>query len=144
MELVYVHNLPVFTINEAIRKEKVALIKSLFEVENMWPISKLLGSQFDMDGDVIKIHCEKYVEKCFERFNFKSFTKISLLLQHGVVPSRKDMPDNENLKEDAPYKNLLGCLLYISDHCGSDNSYEVATLSQFVENPDPIHWKCLQ
>lgn len=144
--LVYVDDLAIFSKNQKTHDKMVRLISSFYEVEDLGPISKLLGIEFNIEGKSAQINCPKYIEKCMERFNLDKNRNENLPIQPGVVTSKAEQPSDPKVIEKmkkVPYRNLLGCLLYISGRCRPDISYGVASLSQVVEKPSPVHWKRL-
>lgn len=70
----------------------VRLISSFYEVEDLGPISKLLGIEFNIEGKSAKINCPKYIEKCMERFNLDKNRNENLPIQPGVVTSKAEQP----------------------------------------------------
>lgn len=61
-------------------------------------------------------------------------------LVHSTLASLT-IEEEKNLKKDVPYRNLLGCLLYIGNCCQPDIAYSVTCLSQICENPGVLHWE---
>ena len=45
---------------------------------------------------------------------------------------------------DAPYRQVLGSLMYAMVSTRPDLSYAVSNLAQFMSNPGPDHWKALK
>ena len=43
--------------------------------------------------------------------------------------------------EDAPYRVLVGSLLYLSCRTRPGIAFAVGVLARFVENPSRLHWK---
>ena len=43
-----------------------------------------------------------------------------------------------------PYRNVIGCLSFISGHTRPDIAYSVNVFSQFQQNAGPIHWAGLK
>ena len=89
---------------------------------------------------------KQYIESCMKRFNVYNHTKISLPLCPNSLTSLQERPTADEEKQymkNKPYRNLHGCLLYISGHYIPDVNYVVISLSQVSDNPGQVHWSRL-
>jgi hypothetical protein len=43
-----------------------------------------------------------------------------------------------------PYREAVGCLLYISITCRPDISYAVSQVAKFCQNPGRAHWNAVK
>lgn len=143
--LVYVDDLILFSENKSVEENMIQLIQSLYQVEYLGPITKLLGIEFSIDESNVRVNCPRYIASCLAKFDL-SQEKVQLPIPPGVITSKREQPTNDEIMRKmthVPYRSLLGCLLYISGRCRPDISFSVAALSQMVENPSPVHWSRL-
>ena len=139
--LVYVDDLPIFAKDENTLKEVVQVIKSIYEVKELGEIKILLGVEFLTQADELKnLNCKLYIEKCLEKFGIEE-THVSLPATPGYQP--EPCKETDELPKELPYRNLLGCLQYISQRCRPDIAWPIAALSQFTERHNTTHYRNL-
>jgi len=64
-------------------------------------------------------------------------------LESGTILTKQDSPRNKDEKRkmrDVPYREIIGCLNYISQCTRPDITFAVTKLAQFLSNPAHIHW----
>ncbi|GBN06469.1 Retrovirus-related Pol polyprotein from transposon TNT 1-94 [Araneus ventricosus] len=107
---------------------------------------KLLGVEFEEMGNELFIHQSEYIHKVCEKYQCFNYPVTSLPIAVGIVLSKTQCPSTEvEISEISkfPYRNLLGCLYFISGRTRPDICYAVNILSQFQSNPGLVHWNKL-
>lgn len=124
MLLIYVDDIAIFAAKFYL-DVVISTLESCFEIKKIGPISKLLGVQFVNEGGVIGLHQKQYIEELKQLF--PSISKVPLSLP--ASPHGMPRPDIQTTEDKAgsnyPYRNLLGCLQYISNRSRPDISYSV-------------------
>lgn len=115
------------------------LIKALstkFEITSQ-PAKFYLGLQIDRDANgSTRIHQSTYTKNLLERFNMENCNKVST----PADPSIKLTLNNEK-PINAPYRQIIGGLMYLSIMSRPDITFIVNKLSQFLTNPSEVHWE---
>lgn len=124
---------------------KVIVSELLSNLENKFKITiETLGSFLNMlicrqnDGSIF-INQKAYAESIVKRFNMESANPVS-------IPIEKCQLTEEAGDEltDAPYREAVGCLMYLAVAIRPDIAYAVNYASQFLEKPGHKHWEMIK
>lgn len=143
--LLYVDDIVLFAKTEQLLKNVIDMLGKKFELKVMGKTRKLLGVVFE-ENDGLTIQQSEYIDRICERFEKFKIPIVSLPIAAGVVLSRDQCPNTEAEKKEMeayPYRNLIGCLAFLSSRTRPDISYAVNVFSQFQSNPGIIHWNYL-
>lgn len=94
----------------------------------------------DVEGRVMKIHQKQFLEDLLRRFGMHECKPVStpmevrLKLEKGI----------EEKRTKHPYRELVGCLMYLSQTTRPDVAAAVNHFSQFQSCPSDDHWKHLK
>lgn len=127
-------------------EEIIKVLNSHFDLKVLGKTKKLLGVEFVETKSQLYIHQESYISEIFNRYSNFNVPITSLPISKGMVFSKSDCPaTNPELEEMSgyPYRNVLGCLSFISNRTRPDISYAVNILSQFQSSPGIKHWTAL-
>lgn len=107
---------------------------------------RFLGMEIRRDRSTRRTYLSqpKYVEDTLERFNMADAKAARLPMDPGLVLSKEQcaVTDNERLQmETVPYRNLIGCSMYILNCTRPNIAFAVGKLSRYLANPDEAHWK---
>lgn len=137
--LVYVDDFAVFAKNNERLNEVINLIKLKFEIKVLGKIRHFLGVDFEERNGEIFMHQQSYIEKLAEKFNIPKI-KSKLPLTPGIVLNAAVEGEQA---VDVPYRELVGCLLFLASHTRPDIQFSVIALAQFSNCPSLKHWKYL-
>lgn len=111
---------------------------------DMGVVRWFLGMSVTYMIDRIHFSQTSYIKRIIERFNLQD-AKIKL------VPPAKDVnfkqlvfPDEKDPTKDCPYRELTGCLQYLSICTRPDIALAVSELFRFVSKPHCCHWELLK
>ena len=139
--LVYVDDLPIFAKDRETLDEVVNLIKSIYDVKELGDIKQLLGVEFShVNNELFNLNCKQYIDKCLTKYQIVN-PHVSMPSTPGFQP--EPCANDEDIPKDLPFRNLLGCLLYIAQRCRPDVSWPIAALSQFTERHNTTHYRHL-
>lgn len=81
---------------------------------------------------------KNYIKNLLERFNMMEAKPVNTPMESNL----KLMKVNEHQgdKNDVPYRELIGCLMYLAVTTRPDIAYVTSSLSQFNNNYGPEHW----
>lgn len=83
-----------------------------------------------------------YVDKVLARFGMTNSKIRRIPLPSGNEFKKLAFPSTDE-RNDHPYRELIGCLLYLAVCTRPDISLAVAELARFVSNPQECHWHAL-
>lgn len=132
--LVYVDDLAIFAEDEEMLNKAIQLIKSKFEIKTLGQMRNFLGVEFEQRGGTYVLHQTKYIEKLAEVFNVPKI-RCKLPLTPVIVLNLT----NEGEQVEVPYRQLIGCLLFLASRSRSDIQFAVIALSQFSNKPSWNH-----
>ncbi|RVE41872.1 hypothetical protein evm_013480 [Chilo suppressalis] len=108
-------------------------LRKEFNVKEMGDISEYLGMEISRKEGELAIKQEKLVKKVLSRFGME-----------GCKGALTPMEANINLEEekinDVPYRELIGCLTYISTTTRPDITFAVSFLSKYLDKPTRSIW----
>lgn len=94
----------------------------------------ILINRFD-DGTIV-ISQKKYTENILRRFNMENANSVFTPIERCQLT--EEVADAETT--DAPYREAVGCLIYLAVATRPDIAFAVGYVSQFLEKPKEQHW----
>ena len=108
-------------------------------MKKLGPVHYCFGIEFKQDTNgPIQMTQRKYVEDTLIRFGMKDCKPIITPLDGNK--NMKLPKGDEELYENYPYQNLIGCLMYLAVSTRPDIAYAVSALSQFNVRHGMEHW----
>ncbi|KMQ87258.1 retrovirus-related pol polyprotein from transposon tnt 1-94 [Lasius niger] len=106
-------------------------------VESFGSFLNMLTSRQD-DGSIF-ISQKAYAESVLKRFNMEDANPVSTAIEKCQLMEEAD----EELT-DVPYREAVGCLMYLAVATRLDIAYAVNYASQFLEKPGQQHWAIIK
>lgn len=130
------------------QKELDMLLKELnktFKISSS-PLHYYLGMEINvLKNGSIFIHQKNYIEKVLKRFKCDDSNPVSIPINGNESLNEKDHPPNlRNVKDEVPYREAVGSLMFLAVISRPDISYAVSRVSQYLENPKTIHWNAVK
>lgn len=144
--LLYVDDIVVFGRAKRNIDEAIELLKKYFDLKILGKTKKLLGVEFVEDEKGLRLHQRTYIKEICNRFKYFKYPISSLPISKGTVFSKINCPQTQveiNEMSKIPYRNLLGCISFITNRTRPDLSYATNIFSQFQNNPGQVHWNGL-
>ena len=101
----------------------------------------------DRENKRIKINQNRYIKTILERFGMTDSkavrspgdpsNKVSKEMEPTTLVEKEQM-------EKVPYREAVGCLMFLMKGTRPDISYEVTRMAQFNENPGQSHWMAVK
>jgi len=124
--------------NEKITQVK-KMLNSRFKMTDLGKLRWYLGMRIKYHNDRITLDQEQYTTKVLERFNMSNAKPQSTPIVAGadvhLVLNKEDKLTN------APYRELVGCLLYLALSTRPDIAAAIGKLARLVSRPNETHWK---
>lgn len=108
-------------------------LKEEFCAKDMGQVEKFLGMEITREENSLKITQTGMIEKMLEKFNMKDANPSKTPILKGFQVEDKEI-------EDVPYRQLIGCLMFIATVSRPDISYVTSFLSQYLDKPTKSVW----
>jgi Reverse transcriptase (RNA-dependent DNA polymerase)/Integrase core domain len=128
----------------------VSKLQDYFDINDLGETKSILGIKinYDRDKGALMLSQENYIENILKEFKMEQCPFIDTPMQKEVdyrgPLSSLHSPLNEDERrymQDKPYRKLVGMLIYLVNCTRPDLFYVTITLSRFVNDPGPLHWK---
>lgn len=132
--------------NQALLKETLNYLKTSFNIKVM-DAKCFVGLQIERNRRTrqLFIHQKYYVERTIKRFKFDKCRAFTTPANSGVVFCKSGTIDEQEGKMiNLPYREAIGCLIYISNGTRPDICYIVNKLASYCACPKSAHWKAVQ
>jgi len=116
---------------EAFKKK----LEARFKLSEYQDLDWHLGLQIQQSNKSINISQTSYIERVCEMFNIPKKTKLT-----PTTNQRLPYPEEGEEKTNKPYRQLVGCLLWVSIMTRPDITYAVHDLSRHNNYPTIQHW----
>lgn len=127
--------------NQRLLKQTISYLKSRFEIKVM-DAKCFVGLQIvrNRRKRELFIYQQFYIEKAINRFNLKNCKLYSTPADNGRVLCKGGTVDGKEGKVvEMPYREAIGCLIYISNGTRPDISYIVNKLASYCASPRLVH-----
>lgn len=118
-----------------------AELSSRFRMKDLKEARMVLGFEIHRDRakQLLYLTQSAYTEKVLERFGMHQSKPVDTPMESGV-----DLSVDEEVLTHVPYRQAIGCLMYLSVGTRPDTSYAVSKLAKYVERPGDTHWKAVK
>ena len=144
--LVYVDDILLLCKKTSYLNAVASNIGNKFEVRIERSVTKFLGMIIERnDSDKsIKIHSRTMIDQMLQKFGMNSCKAATTPLPEGISLKISQGPVDEGeqiVMNRTPYRELVGCLLHLSNMTRPEIAFAAGYLSRFMQNPGPAHWK---
>lgn len=114
------------------------LLENSFSIKHLGPLKSCLGMRLSRDKNVLKLDQTEYVKRLLKRFNMLECKTVSTPM---VSNNKLFKSESESLDDNFyQYRQLVGCLMYLSVCTRPDITFSCSQLSQYLTNFDKSHW----
>ncbi len=112
-----------------------------FPTKNLGELTWYMGCLFERDraNGTLKISQPAFVDVLTERFNVESASPLPAYPTVELAPRSNNEPVT-----DEPYREAVGCLLWLSNMTRLDIADSVRTVARFCDDPGSKHWKAVR
>jgi len=132
--LIYVDD-TLIDIPEKFRDSFKKNLEARFKLSEYQMLDWHLGLQIHQDENGISISQTSYIERISEMFKLSDKTKLT-----PTTNQRLPYPEKEEITTHQPYRQLVGCLLWVSIMTRPDITFAVHDLSRHNTHPTNQHW----
>ena len=134
--IIYVDDVLITGRTEELTVQLYEHLKKFYSLKKLEDINFLLGISMTRDHNgTVTMHQKSYVEKMLKKFNMENSKPSSIPIQNGIHYEK----GKEEFK--APYRELVGALMYLMLSTRPDIAYGVSMLSRFLNCYDETHWQ---
>lgn len=133
----YVDDIILFSSQKSLERDIVKeKLMSEFEMKDLGPAHQILGMRVCRNKEYITLDQSNYIQMVLSKFNMSDCKPSLTPMETGLKLQKSEVKD-----ANLDYRNLIGCLMYISVCSRPDISHSVSVLSQFNECFNETHWK---
>lgn len=116
-------------------------LKEEFSMSYLREANMFLGMNIERDRGkgILYLSQQMCIEKLLDRFNMNNCNECKTPMEHKL-----QLSINNNNVVEAPYRELIGGLIYLATHTRPDICYGVCILARFQSNPSSEHWTQLK
>jgi len=142
----FVDDIGTITSDPKMRKKVRAIVQKEFEVRYLGPMSYMLGIEFQRHPDgSMTLNQSKYIQQILTQFGMQWSKPVGMPGDPSIkLTGTQHETNEEEIPLDTkrfPYRQLIGCLMYLSCATRPDISYMTNLLGQFCSQPQERHWK---
>ncbi|KAI8431647.1 hypothetical protein MSG28_016126 [Choristoneura fumiferana] len=115
-------------------KKTIEKLKEEFKIRDLGEVREYLGMEIKREHDKLKISQTKLIEKVLEKFGMTDCKGTQTPMEQGTLIKE------EETVIDVPYRELIGCLIYISTVSRPDITFATSYLSRFLDKPTNTTW----
>ena len=111
-------------------------LSAQFKMKDLGESRIILGMDIsrDREAGTLSLSQTRYALKVIDRFGLESARGHSTPMDPALDLTAPSEPTME------PYREAIGCLMYLMVGTRPDLAYSICTLAKYVQNPTKIHW----
>ena len=145
--LLYVDDGLVIGDDGSVLEEILDTMRTRFEI-TVAQFDTFVGMQIarDREKKLLRVHQERYTKAILKRFRLEDVYHKSVPANPHVRLNKEMHPrKDEGQETPMPYREAVGCLMYLAHISRPDIAYAVSQLSRFMAQPHGGHWSaCVQ
>ena len=145
----YVDDLVLASNNDDLLKSTKQALSDRFDMTDLGRLKYFLGIEViqDLATSTISIRQSKFAKDILEKFGMDNSKPVKTPQEPGLKLTKSMCEGgckHENTMANVPYRNAVGCLMYLMVGTRPDLAAAVGVLSQFAADPCPTHWQALK
>uniref|UniRef100_A0A5S6Q3G3 Reverse transcriptase Ty1/copia-type domain-containing protein n=1 Tax=Trichuris muris TaxID=70415 RepID=A0A5S6Q3G3_TRIMR len=137
---IYVDDLIILSNDRPTSKDLKAALQKQFEMKDFGEVHWCLGMRivYDKEHKRLSIHQERHIDQVLERLGKTDCKVAKTPLDSNQVLSKDMAPKTEDERTEmqkVPYREAVGCLIYLSQGRCPDISHAVGVVSRFCDDP---------
>lgn len=135
---VWVDDFLIFTNDEKAMTEIKDKLKQEFSMKDLGKVKQCIGINVcrDREMGVVMIDQEKYINQVLDRFGMSQCKPVGTPIEVNAKFDKNPEGESNNY----PYREAIGCLIYLAQVTRPDIVFAVNKLSQYSNNPGSEHW----
>ena len=121
------------------------MIKIFWDITDHGPIKWFFGFKIRQNRKEksISINQQAYIKTMVEKFELTNAKRVTMPMDQNAQFSIQQCPSSLNqmaCMKEIPYAEAIGSILWPTVVSRLDTTFAVGVLSQFIQNPGPVHW----
>ncbi|KAG2759912.1 Retrovirus-related Pol polyprotein from transposon TNT 1-94 [Phytophthora cactorum] len=142
----YVDDLVLASNNDKLLKSTKKALSERFDMTDLGHLKYFLGMEIDQDVVTGKVSMRqtKFAKDILEKFGMEHSNPVKTPQDPGLKLTNTMCEGgckHEETMAKVPYRNAVGCLMYLMVGTRPDLAAAVGVLSQFAADPCPAHWQ---
>lgn len=135
---VWVDDFLIFTNDKNTTQELKEKLMKEFDMKDLGEMRQCIGININRNRKegVIMIDQEKYINLILDRFSMSQCRPVRTPIEVNAKFDKNPEGEANNF----PYREAVGCLIYLAHVTRPDIAYAVSKLSQYCNNPGNQHW----
>lgn len=144
---IYVDDFIIFSNNLAMKENFKSYLNQVFKMKDMGSAQYCLGIKIDryIKKGKLFLSQKQYILDVLSKFEMTECKPVQRPMEIGLKLTKTQSSQSEEEKEymkTVPYRELVGCLMYLAQITRPDIYHVVHKLSQYNTNPSKTHWLC--
>lgn len=138
--VLYVDDILIISTSTNAINDVMRVLSKEYRMKDVGKVNEFLGITIDYDRNegTMTLSQSSKIEKMIKRFGMENCKGVATPLDKSYTTF---LNQNRQLTKEAfPYREAIGCLLYLAMCTHPDISYSVTFLSKFCEEPTAAHW----
>ena len=143
---IFVDDALVCASNKLLAKGVTDFLSEEFDMHCL-PATRFLGLDLHKEDGRLVVNQPEFIKKILIKFYMESCNATSIPMDPGIRLTTEMSPTSEEEKNDmanVPYREAVGCLLYLSITCRPDISFAVSQVAKFCQKPGRAHWNAVK
>lgn len=136
---IYVDDFLIFYKDEEKLKKLKQSLSLDFKMKDMGTAKGCLGIRINQTEDSIELDQSIYVEEILKRFGMEECKPVK-----NPADTNVKLSNDENMIENVPYQQAVGCLLFLAQATRPDISFAVNNVSRFNNCHSEAHWNAVK
>lgn len=133
---VWVDDLLIFTSQQSIKEMLKNKLMHHFEMKDLGKASQCLGFNITRAENLIALDQRKYISEVLDKYKMSECNAVKTPIE---VAQKFNNDVKAEVRTDYPYRQIIGCLLYIAQGTRPDIAFAVNTLSRYNNEPKTEH-----
>lgn len=145
----YVDGLVLASNSSTLLQDTKKALSDRFEMTDMGQLKYFLGMEIEQDVEAgkITVRQSKFANDILRKFNMNNSHPVKTPRDPGLKLIKNMCEQgckHHETMANVPYRNAVGCLIYLMVGTRPDLAAAVRALSQYAADPCPTHWQALK
>ena len=147
--VIYVDDLIIACNSSALLSTIKNALNKRFEMSDLGELKYCLGMEIarDHDAGTVSVRQSKFLQSILAKFGMQDCKPVKTPQDPGLHLTKSMCEGgckHEESMTNVPYRQAVGCLMYLMVATRPDLAAAVGVLSQFASDPCPTHWQALK